>query len=231
MLKDQSFCPACGARLEERALEGEGNVPFCAACGAFRFPQYNVAVSMIVRDAATGRILLIQQYGRPFYILVAGYVSRGEAAEDAVVREAEEGSVSSGTLPVTVTVDKAVAGPLAQAANAGEVALVRLPAGGAAGNSGGDGPDGQPGALQPHAVLRALQHADGQLHGVGGRRLGAAYQPGGRRLPVVRPRRGAAKHQARQPRRAVFERLSGRGRLGGRGVTAPCFCGMMTIMV
>ena len=90
MLKDQSFCPACGARLEERALEGEGNVPFCAACGAFRFPQYNVAVSMIVRDAATGRILLIQQYGRPFYILVAGYVSRGEAAEDAVVRELRE---------------------------------------------------------------------------------------------------------------------------------------------
>lgn len=90
MLKDQSFCPACGARLEERALEGEGNVPFCTTCGAFRFPQYNVAVSMIVRDAATGRILLIQQYGRPFYILVAGYVSRGEAAEDAVVRELRE---------------------------------------------------------------------------------------------------------------------------------------------
>ena len=90
MLKDQSFCPACGARLEERALEGEGNVPFCAACGAFRFPQYNVAVSMIVRDAATGRILLIQQYGRPSYILVAGYVNRGEALEDAVVREVRE---------------------------------------------------------------------------------------------------------------------------------------------
>lgn len=90
MLKNQSFCPACGARLTERALEGEGNVPFCEACGAFRFPQYNVAVSMIVRDGATGRILLIQQYGKPFYILVAGYVARGEAAEDAAVRELGE---------------------------------------------------------------------------------------------------------------------------------------------
>lgn len=90
MLKDQSFCPTCGAKLEERALEGEGNVPFCASCGAFRFPQYNVAVSMVVRDEATGRILLIQQYGRPFYILVAGYVGRGEAAEEAVVRELRE---------------------------------------------------------------------------------------------------------------------------------------------
>ncbi|KPC85155.1 membrane protein [Streptomyces sp. NRRL F-6602] len=58
-----------------------------------------------------------------------------ESAQIALVREAEEGSVSSGTLPVTVTVDKAVAGPLAQAAKAGEVALVRLPAGGAAGGT------------------------------------------------------------------------------------------------
>lgn len=90
MLKDQSFCPACGTRLEEKPLEGEGNVPFCPACNAFRFPQYNVAVSMIVRDDATGNILLIQQYGRPFYILVAGYVNRGEAAEHAVAREIRE---------------------------------------------------------------------------------------------------------------------------------------------
>ena len=87
ILNGQSFCPACGARLVERALEGEGLVPYCEACAAFRFPQYNVAVSMIVRDAATGKILLIQQYGRPFYILVAGYVNRGESAEHAAARE------------------------------------------------------------------------------------------------------------------------------------------------
>ncbi|MFD4985906.1 hypothetical protein [Streptomyces sp. NPDC058374] len=57
-----------------------------------------------------------------------------ESAVIALVREAEEGTVSSGTLPVTVTVDKAAAGPLAQAANAGEVALVRLPSGASNGN-------------------------------------------------------------------------------------------------
>lgn len=90
ILKDQSYCPACGAKLTERHLDGEGFVPYCEQCATFRFPQYNVAVSMIVRDAASGRILLIQQYGRPFYILVAGYVNRGERAEDAVVREIRE---------------------------------------------------------------------------------------------------------------------------------------------
>ena len=90
MLTEQSYCPACGNRLEERPLENEGIVPFCAACNAFRFPKYNVAVSMVVIDAATGKILLIQQYGRPSYILVAGYVNRGERAEDAVAREIRE---------------------------------------------------------------------------------------------------------------------------------------------
>ena len=45
---------------------------------------------MIVRDTVTDRILLIQQYGRPSYILVAGYVNRGERAEDAAVREIRE---------------------------------------------------------------------------------------------------------------------------------------------
>ncbi len=90
MLKDQGFCPACGAKLIEKPLDGEGVVPFCENCAAFRFPQYNVAVSMITRDPATGKILLIQQYGRPSYILVAGYVNRGEQAEHAVVREIRE---------------------------------------------------------------------------------------------------------------------------------------------
>ena len=90
MLQDQRYCPTCGAKLEERPLANEGIVPYCPACEAFRFPKYNVAVSMIVTDAATGKILLIQQYGRPFYILVAGYVNRGEQAEHAAVREVRE---------------------------------------------------------------------------------------------------------------------------------------------
>lgn len=52
--------------------------------------MYNVAVSMIVINEQTGEILLIKQYGRPFFILVAGYVNRGEALEHAVGREIKE---------------------------------------------------------------------------------------------------------------------------------------------
>lgn len=52
--------------------------------------MYNVAVSMIVINEQTGEILLIKQYGRPFFILVAGYVNRGEPLEHAVGREIKE---------------------------------------------------------------------------------------------------------------------------------------------
>lgn len=65
-------------------------MPYCPKCQQYRFPMYNVAVSMIVVDEETGKILLIQQYGKPSYILVAGYVNRGEAEEHAVVREVRE---------------------------------------------------------------------------------------------------------------------------------------------
>ena len=45
---------------------------------------------MIVVNEEKDEILLIQQYGRQSYILVAGYVTRGEALEDAVRREIRE---------------------------------------------------------------------------------------------------------------------------------------------
>lgn len=84
------FCSECGTALIDKPLEGEGIVPFCPQCEQYRFPLYNVAVSMIVTNEQTGKILLIQQYGKPFYILVAGYVNRTEPLEHAVAREIKE---------------------------------------------------------------------------------------------------------------------------------------------
>ena len=59
----QKHCFECGTALIEKELEEEGIVPYCPKC---------------------------QQYGKPSYILVAGYVNRGEAEEHAVVREVRE---------------------------------------------------------------------------------------------------------------------------------------------
>lgn len=85
-----THCMECGAPLETRFLKNEGMIPWCPACEQYRFPVYATAVSMVVTDESNAHVLLIQQYGKPRWILVAGYVTRGEAAEDTVVREVKE---------------------------------------------------------------------------------------------------------------------------------------------
>lgn len=84
------FCQHCGMQLVEKMLEHEGQVPYCENCQAFRFPQHDFAVSMIVYDEQMQKILLIQQYHMRQYILVAGYVNKGEKLEEAVKREVLE---------------------------------------------------------------------------------------------------------------------------------------------
>ena len=50
----QKHCFECGTALIEKELEEEGIVPYCPKCQQYRFPMYNVAVSMIVVDEETG---------------------------------------------------------------------------------------------------------------------------------------------------------------------------------
>ena len=87
---DMNYCMQCGTKLVPREHPTEGTTPWCEGCGAWRYPVFNTAVSMIVLNEAQDRVLLIRQYGRPFYVLVAGYVNRGEDAEAAAVRELRE---------------------------------------------------------------------------------------------------------------------------------------------
>ena len=90
-----SYCEKCGTLLVERFLENEGMIPYCEHCGQYRFPMFNTAVSMVVYSPDHSKILLIQQYGKARNILVAGYVNKGESAEEAVVREVKEETRSS----------------------------------------------------------------------------------------------------------------------------------------
>lgn len=90
MSPKEKYCTECGTKLEMRYCKDEGMVPYCPHCEEYRFPMFNVAVSMIVANKEEDQILLIKQYGRDTYILVAGYVNKGEDAEDAVVREVKE---------------------------------------------------------------------------------------------------------------------------------------------
>lgn len=84
------YCYECGTKLMDKYLEGEGMIPYCEKCGQYRFPIFNTAVSMEVLNPSQDKVILIQQYGRTRNILVAGYVNRGESAEEAVVREVRE---------------------------------------------------------------------------------------------------------------------------------------------
>lgn len=84
------YCMECGRKLYLKKLKNEGMIPYCDHCEAFRFPVFSTAVSMIVKNKKEDRILLIKQYGRDSYVLVAGYINKGEDAEDAACREVFE---------------------------------------------------------------------------------------------------------------------------------------------
>lgn len=85
-----NFCPVCGKKLEIKECKNEGMIPFCKKCNDFRFPVFSTAVSMIVLNPKEDKTLLIKQYGNDFYVLTAGYVNKGESAENAVRREIKE---------------------------------------------------------------------------------------------------------------------------------------------
>ncbi len=84
------YCQACGTKLTVQEFHAEGPVPYCPSCGEPRFPMYNVAVSMIVINEQNQKILLIKQYNKDFFVLVAGYVNRTESLEHAAARELKE---------------------------------------------------------------------------------------------------------------------------------------------
>lgn len=83
-----SYCIKCGRKLVDRYLKNEGMIPYCEVCNEYRFKMYNVAISMIV--ICKDKILLIKQYHKNDYILVAGYVNFAESIEDALKRELKE---------------------------------------------------------------------------------------------------------------------------------------------
>ena len=57
------YCPACGGRLEEKYLEGEGReIPYCTACGEYRFPIYSTAVSMEIFSPSGEKVLLMAHH-------------------------------------------------------------------------------------------------------------------------------------------------------------------------
>ena len=84
------YCRECGQKLTLRFCENEGLIPYCDKCESYMFPQFNVAVSMVVVNRAQDKILLAKHVEDNDFILFAGYVKKGESAEKTVPREIKE---------------------------------------------------------------------------------------------------------------------------------------------
>ncbi len=84
------YCRNCGEKLSLRFCENEGLIPYCNRCENYMFPQFSVAVSMVVVNRAQDKILLAKHVEDEDFILFAGYVKKGENAEKTVPREIKE---------------------------------------------------------------------------------------------------------------------------------------------
>lgn len=84
------YCRECGEKLTLRFCENEGLIPYCSKCEAYMFPQFSVAVSMVVTNRTQDKILLAKHVEDDDFILFAGYIKKGENAEKTVPREIKE---------------------------------------------------------------------------------------------------------------------------------------------
>lgn len=84
------FCPLCGNKLEEKYSWDEGGVPYCSRDDVMFFdtPKPCIMVAIVKGDEI---LLLKQSYiFKNSKVLLSGYVSNNENAEDAVIREVKE---------------------------------------------------------------------------------------------------------------------------------------------
>jgi NAD+ diphosphatase len=87
--RSHRFCANCGVLSE---IVEAGYARHCPSCGAHHFPRTDPVVIMTVEH--DGRLLVGRRTGWPERRLsvLAGFVSPGESAEEAVVREVQEES-------------------------------------------------------------------------------------------------------------------------------------------
>lgn len=84
------FCPLCGNELEEKYSWDEGGVPYCSRDDVMFFdtPKPCIMVAIVKEDEI---LLLKQSYiFKNSKVLLSGYVSNNESAEEAVIREVKE---------------------------------------------------------------------------------------------------------------------------------------------
>ena len=85
------FCPDCGVKLTDKMAGDDGLVPFCETCNKYWFDTFPSCVIVLIVNEYNELVLLRQGYISDRYAsFVSGYMSPGETAEEAVVREVRE---------------------------------------------------------------------------------------------------------------------------------------------
>ena len=87
---DLSYCQRCGHSLAEKRIENRVR-PHCPSCGYVVFLDPKVAALALVSQ--DGKLVLVRRGIEPAmgrWSFPSGYVDRGEAVEDATVREVRE---------------------------------------------------------------------------------------------------------------------------------------------
>ena len=85
------YCPQCGSVLELKEIGDEGLVPFCSTCKVPYFDSFGQCIITVVINENNEIALLRQEYvSKTNWVLIAGYIKKGETFEESVIREVEE---------------------------------------------------------------------------------------------------------------------------------------------
>lgn len=85
------YCPECGAKLIDRTAGDDGAVPYCTVCQRYWFDSFASCVIVMVVNEFDEIAMLHQSYISDEYeTFVAGFMTSGETAEQAAVREVKE---------------------------------------------------------------------------------------------------------------------------------------------
>lgn len=88
--EEPRFCELCGGPLEMRSVGGVDR-PYCSSCRRAVFLDPKVAAVVLIRSG--GKLVMVRRAIDPAlgrWSFPSGYVDRGEAVEEAAVREVKE---------------------------------------------------------------------------------------------------------------------------------------------
>ncbi|WP_290086517.1 NUDIX domain-containing protein, partial [Muribaculum intestinale] len=85
------YCPECGKKLIDKQAGDDGTVPYCTDCQRYWFDSFASCVIVMVVNEFHEIAMLHQSYiSDEHETFVAGFMTPGETAEQAAVREVKE---------------------------------------------------------------------------------------------------------------------------------------------